>query len=63
MVVEYRRLNEITTDDKYPLPNINDLFDVLGNSPYFTTLDLASRYYQIEVQEEDRVKTAFSTQI
>lgn len=61
MVVDYRRLNEITIDDKYPLPNINDLFDMLGNSTYFTTLDLASGYHQLEVQEEDRAKTAFST--
>lgn len=61
MVIDYRRLNEITTDDKYPLPNINDLFDMLGKSTYFTTLDLASGYHQLEVREEDRPKTAFST--
>lgn len=61
MVIDYRRLNEITTDDKYPLPNINDLFDKLGKSTYFTTLDLASGYHQIEVEEQDRAKTAFST--
>ncbi|KAL0860680.1 hypothetical protein ABMA27_010024 [Loxostege sticticalis] len=61
MVVDYRRLNEITVDDKYPLPNISDLFDMLGKSMYFTTLDLASGYHQLEVREEDRPKTAFST--
>lgn len=61
MVVDYRRLNDITVDDKYPLPNINDLFDMLGKSVYFTTLDLASGYHQIEVETEDRAKTAFST--
>jgi hypothetical protein len=61
MVIDYRRINEITIDDRYPLPNINDLFDMLGKSTYFTTLDLASGYHQIEVQEEDRPKTAFST--
>lgn len=59
MVVDYRRLNDITMDDKYPLPNINDLFDILGKSMYFTTLDLASGYHQIEVDEEDRAKTVF----
>lgn len=62
MVIDYRRLNEITLDDKYPLPNITDLFDKLGKSTYFTTLDLASGYHQIEVAESDRQKTAFSTQ-
>lgn len=62
MVIDYRRLNDITIDDKYPLPNITDLFDKLGKSTYFTTLDLASGYHQIEVNESDRQKTAFSTQ-
>lgn len=62
MVIDYRRLNDITTDDKYPLPNITDLFDKLGKSKYFTTLDLANGYHQIEINESDRQKTAFSTE-
>lgn len=62
MVIDYRRLNDITTDDKYPLPNITDLFDKLGKSKYFTTLDLANGYHQIEINETDRQKTAFSTE-
>lgn len=62
MVIDYRRLNDITIDDKYPLPNINDLFDKLGKSVYFTTIDLASGYHQIEVENQDKPKTAFSTQ-
>lgn len=60
--VLYARVkSNVTVDDKYLLPNINDLFDMLGKSTYFTTLDLASGYHQIEVREEDRSKTAFST--
>lgn len=62
MVIDFRRLNEITIDDRYPLPNITDLFDKLGKSTYFTTLDLASGYHQIEVNPSDIPKTAFSTQ-
>lgn len=62
MVIDYRRLNELTTDDKYPLPNITDLFDRLGKSVYFSTLDLASGYHQIEVNPADMPKTAFTTQ-
>lgn len=62
MVIDYRRLNDITTDDKYPLPNITDLFDKLGKSRYFSTLDLANGYHQIEINESDRQKTAFSTE-
>lgn len=62
MVIDYRKLNEKTINDKYPIPNITDLFDKLGKSKYFTTLDLASGYHQIEIAEEDRPKTAFTTQ-
>lgn len=61
MVIDYRRLNDLTIDDKYPLPNINDIFDKLGKSTYFSTLDLASGYHQIEVEPQDRSKTAFTT--
>lgn len=62
MVIDYRRLNEITTDDRYPLPNITELFDKLGKSTYFSTIDLASGYHQIEMEKADRHKTAFTTQ-
>lgn len=62
VVVDYRRLNEKTIDDKYPLPNITDLLDKLGKCQYFTTLDLASGFHQIEMHEKDIEKTAFSTE-
>lgn len=62
MVIDYRRLNEITVDDKYPLPNITDLFDKIGRAQYFSTIDLASGYHQIEINEADIPKTAFTTQ-
>lgn len=62
MVIDYRRLNDITIDDRYPLPNITDLFDKLGKSVYFSTIDLASGYHQIEIEKQDREKTAFSSQ-
>lgn len=61
MVIDYRRLNDVTIDDKYPLPNITELFDKLGKSTYFSTLDLASGYHQIELEKQDRQKTAFTT--
>lgn len=61
IVIDYRKLNEITIDDKFPIPNIDSLFDKLGRSQYFTTLDLAKGFHQILVDEKDRNKTAFST--
>lgn len=61
IVVDYRKLNELTTDDKFPIPNIESMFDKLGRAQYFTTLDLAKGFHQILVDEKDRSKTAFST--
>lgn len=63
VVVDFRKLNEISIGDAYPLPNITDILDQLGRSKYFTTMDLANGYHQVRVTEEDRVKTAFSTQM
>ncbi|UYV67068.1 K02A2.6-like [Cordylochernes scorpioides] len=54
-------LNSITVKDQYPLPRIDDCFDSLHGSRYFTSLDLCSGYWQVEVEEQDREKTAFVT--
>ena len=62
LVIDYRKLNEKTIDDRYPIPNINDILDKLGRCMYFTTLDLASGFHQIEVSESDIQKTAFSVE-
>lgn len=62
VVIDFRRLNEVSVDDKYPLPNIADLLDQLGHCQYFTTLDLASGFHQIEVDPKDTEKTAFSVE-
>lgn len=58
---DFRALNAETKADVYPLPKIADTLESLGNSKWFTTIDLASGYHQIPVAEEDREKTAFST--
>lgn len=61
MCIDYRRLNAITIRDQYPLPLICDQIDKLGGASYFTTLGLASGYYQVPVAEESIPKTAFVT--
>ncbi|UYV79839.1 K02A2.6-like, partial [Cordylochernes scorpioides] len=59
--VDYRNLNSVTVKDQYPLPRIDDCFDSLHGARYFTSLDLCSGYWQVEVEEQDREKTAFIT--
>src|SRR5438034_351606 len=61
LVVDYRPLNEVTVKNKYPLPNINILFDQLSGAKVFSKIDLRSGYHQIKIREEDIPKTAFST--
>lgn len=61
IVIDYRKLNEVSIDDKFPLPNIDSILDKLGRAQYFTTLDLAKGYHQILIKEEDKKKTAFVT--
>ena len=59
--VDYRRLNDVTVKDAYPLPKISDCLDSLGGARLFSTLDLQSRYWQTEVRKEDRPKTSVAT--
>ncbi|KRZ74487.1 Retrovirus-related Pol polyprotein from transposon, partial [Trichinella sp. T8] len=54
-------LNAVTRVDAQPIPRIDDTLDALAGAKWFSTLDLASGYWQVEVAEEDREKTAFST--
>lgn len=62
LVVDFRKVNEKTIDDKYPIPNITDVLDKLGKCHYFTTLDLASGFYQVEMDPADIHKTAFNVE-
>lgn len=59
--VDYRRLNSVTVKDAYPLPRVDESFDSLAGAKYFCTLDLASGYWQVVMQPEDRPKTAFAS--
>lgn len=60
LVIDYRKLNEKTISDTYPMPEISNILDQLGGNQYFTTLDLASGFHQIEMDPRDIEKTAFS---
>ncbi|CAL9703600.1 unnamed protein product [Knipowitschia caucasica] len=59
--VDYRRLNSVTHKDAHPLPRIEDSLTSLTRAEWYSTLDLASGYWQVEVAEGDREKTAFTT--
>lgn len=58
--VDYRKLNDVTVKDSFPLPKIDDLLDRLAGYSWYSTLDLKSGYWQVKVDPADRPKTAFS---
>lgn len=60
-VVDYRKLNKVTTPDPFPIPRIEDLIDQLSSARYISTLDLTKGYWQVPVAEESQEKTAFVT--
>ncbi|MCG8048996.1 MAG: reverse transcriptase domain-containing protein, partial [Candidatus Thiodiazotropha endolucinida] len=57
--VDYRRLNDVTIKDAYPLPRIDESLDQLAGSKWFSCLDMNAGYWQVELDPEDRKKTAF----
>ena len=63
MCVDYRKLNNVTKKDSYPLPLIDETFDAIGRAKYFTNIDLAKGFYQFAVDPESREKTAITTHL
>ncbi|GJZ98981.1 putative reverse transcriptase domain-containing protein [Tanacetum coccineum] len=61
MCIDYRELNKLTANNRYPLLRIDDLFDQLQGSNVYSKIDLRSGYHQLRVREEDISKMEFRT--
>ena len=61
LVVDFRQLNKKIVNDKFPLTRLEDVLDRLGRAKYFSTLDITSSFHQIELDQNSRHLTAFST--
>jgi len=59
---DFRRLNDATRKDSYPLPRINEIINTLTGAKFFSTMDCKSGYHQLALKPEDTHKTAFATQ-
>src|SRR6266516_2250114 len=59
--IDYRKLNKVTKKDNHPLPRIDEMLDKFEGSQWFSSIDLASAYWQVEMNEKDIEKTAFIT--
>jgi hypothetical protein len=59
--VVYRKLNDVTKKDCFPLDRIDENLDMLAGAKWFSTLDLKSGYWQVDVHPDDKRKTAFTT--
>lgn len=60
LCVDFRRLNDVTVGDSFPVPRIDDSLRALGGAQIFSTQDLTKGYWQVPVNEEDKEKTAFT---
>jgi hypothetical protein len=61
MCVDYRSLNDVTVENKYPLTHIEDLFNRMRGARVFSKVDLRSGYHQMKIRPSDIPKTDFST--
>ena len=59
--INYHQLNKVSTNNMYPLPRINDLFDQLQGASYFSKIDLRSGYHQLRVRGVEIPKMVFRT--
>ena len=59
--IDYRMLNAVTVKDSFPLPRIDACMDAMGGAKWFSTLDLRSGYWQLDLDKTSAEKTAFVT--
>ena len=59
LCIDFRKLNQRTVNDAYAIPRTEDSLHLLAGSKFFTKLDLKAGYWQVELKEEDKAKTAF----
>ena len=63
LVIDYRQLNKQTIKSTWPIPSIEEKFDTLESSAYFTSIDMSAGFYQVPMEESSQDYTAFSTPI
>ncbi len=61
MCLDFRKTNEVTKKNQYPIPQQIEIFASFGGAGWFISLDLASRYWQVEIELKSREVTAFIT--
>jgi hypothetical protein len=59
--IDYRKLNDMTVKNRFPMPLVDEILDELAGTQYFSSLDMIAGYHQIRMGEEDEHKTAFKT--
>ena len=59
--VDFRQLNKVTIRPAFPMPNVEEMLNTLNGAKYFSTIDLGSAYHQVELENDSKLKTAFST--
>ena len=63
LCLDFRQLNAVTERQAFSMPNIAEMLDKLNGAKYFSSIDLGNAYYQVELEEESKKKTAFSTKM
>jgi hypothetical protein len=59
--VEYRKLNDLTMKNRFPMPLVEEILEELAGTKYFSSLDLTAGYHHIRMGRDDEYKTAFKT--